>query len=323
MTTSSWDLGVSEELEMVEKRMRELVNSPQKKLTKIALHVIDAGGKRLRPTIAILSHHALHGNDLDRLIDIAAAMELIHSATLVHDDINDGAEMRRGKKAAYKEFGLHEAIVTGDFLFARAFYVGGMFSKRIVELVANSTTQLAEGEIMQFTHKKDLGLSVDQYLKIIEGKTAHPIRSAAEVGACLAEGHADEVRALGEYGLNLGIAFQIVDDILDVVGDSQNVGKTTGIDLREGNMTLPMILSRDEDKNVAKRIKEAFAAKEPSESQIAATLKAVQDAGGVKKALEIARGYASGATEYLDHIPESSHRAGLIKLSKLVVERTS
>jgi octaprenyl-diphosphate synthase len=321
MTNSSWDLGVSEELEMVEKRMRGLVASPQKKLTGIALHVIDAGGKRLRPTIAILSHHALNGNDLNKLIDIAAAMELIHSATLVHDDINDGAEMRRGKKAAYKEFGLHEAIVTGDFLFARAFYVGGLSSKKIVELVANSTTQLAEGEIMQFSHKRDLKLSVDQYLKIIEGKTAHPIRSAAEVGACLAEGHADEVQALGEYGLNLGIAFQIVDDILDVVGDPRNVGKTTGIDLREGNMTLPMILARD--RGLAGRIKKVFDSKKPTNEEIAAVLKAVQEAGGVEKALEIAKGYAAGSTEYLDRIPDSKYREGLLKLSKLVVERTS
>lgn len=319
----SWDLGVSEELEMVEKRMRELVASPQKKLTGVALHVIDAGGKRIRPMIAILSHHALHGNDLSKLIDIAAAMELIHSATLVHDDINDGAEMRRGRKAAHKEFGLHEAIVTGDFLFARAFYVGGLSSKKIVELVANSTTQLAEGEIMQFGHKKDPKLSVDQYLKIIEGKTAHPIRSAAQVGACLAEAHADEIQALGEYGLNLGIAFQIVDDVLDIVGDPQNVGKTTGIDLREGNMTLPMILAREDDKEVAKQIRSVFAEKTPSEEQISRTLKMVREAGGVKKALEIARGYANGATEYLEHIPDSNYHASLVKLSRLIVERTN
>ena len=323
MTNSSWDLGVSEELEMVEKRMRTLVASPQKKLTKVALHIIDAGGKRLRPTIAILSHHALHGNDLNKLIDIAAAMELIHSATLVHDDINDGAEMRRGRKAAYKEFGLHEAIVTGDFLFARAFFVGGQSSKKIVELVADSTTQLAEGEIMQFSHKRDLRLSVDQYLKIIEGKTAHPIRSAAEVGACLAEGHADEVQALGEYGLNLGIAFQIVDDILDVVGNPRDVGKTTGIDLREGNMTLPMILARDKDKGLTGMIKKVFDSKKPTNDEIAAVLKTVQEAGGVEKALEIAKGYAAGSTEYLDRIPDSKYRDSLLKLSKLVVERTS
>lgn len=323
MTTGSWDLGVTEELEMVEKRMRELVTSSQKTLTDITLHVIDAGGKRIRPTLAILSHHALHGNDLDKLIDIAAAMELIHSATLVHDDINDGAEMRRGKKAAYRQFGLHEAIVAGDFLFARAFFVGGQLSKKIIELVANSTTQLAEGEMMQFVHKRDSHLSVDQYLKIIEGKTAHPIRSAAQVGASLAEGHADEIQAIGEYGLNLGIAFQIVDDVLDIIGDEHDLGKPTGTDLREGNLTLPIILSRDRDKQVAKEIKEIFGAQKASEAQISKTLKMVRDAGGVEKAMEIARGYASGATEYLDHLPDTLYRNKLFELTNKVVNRTS
>jgi len=323
MKTGSWDLGVSEELEMVEKRMRELVNSPQMTLTNVALHVIGAGGKRVRPTLAILSHHALHGNDLGKLIDIAAAMELIHSATLVHDDINDGADIRRGRKAAYKQFGLHEAIVAGDFLFARAFYVGGLFSKKIVEVVATSTTRLAEGEMMQFTHKWDSTLSVDQYLKIIEGKTAHPIKSAAEIGASLAEGRPEDIQALGEYGLNLGIAFQIIDDVLDVSGDERSLGKPIGTDLKEGNLTLPLILARDEDKAAARKIKEIFAAKSVTDAQVSETLKIVLGTGAVKKSIEIARGYATGATEYLDRLPESVHRSSLIELSRLVIDRTN
>jgi octaprenyl-diphosphate synthase len=323
MTAGSWDLGVSKELEMVEKRMRELVDSPQMELTDVALHVIGAGGKRVRPTLAILSHHALHGNDMSKLIDIAAAMELIHSATLVHDDINDGADFRRGKKAAYKQFGLHEAIVAGDFLFARAFYVGGLFSKKIVEVVATSTTRLAEGEMMQFKHKWDSGLSVDQYLKIIEGKTAHPIKSAAEIGASLAEGKPEDVQALGEYGLNLGIAFQIVDDVLDVSGDERSLGKPIGTDLREGNLTLPLILARDEDKAAAKQIREVFAAGKVTEEQVAETLEMVRGTGAIEKSLEIAREYATGATEYLDRLPASVHRSRLIDLSRLVVDRTN
>ena len=323
MSKGSWDLGVSKELDMVERRMRELVDSPQRSLTEVSLHVIGAGGKRVRPTLAILAHHALNGNDMKKLTDIAAAMELIHSATLVHDDINDEADLRRGRKAAYKQFGLHEAIVTGDFLFARAFSVGGLFSKKIVELVATSTARLAEGEMMQYAHKWDSNLSVDQYLKIIEGKTAYPLRSAAEVGGSLAEGRPEYIEALGEYGLNLGIAFQIVDDVLDITGDKKKLGKDTGTDIREGSMTLPLILARDEDKAVAKQIKEIFKAGKATDSHAEKTIEMVKETSAIKKSIKIARGYADGATEYLERLPESVHRSRLVDLSRLVVDRTN
>jgi len=323
MNAKSWDLGVSEELEMVEKRMKELVSSSQHLLTTVSLHVIEAGGKRLRPTLTILSYHAMSGNKLKRMIDIAAAMELIHSATLVHDDINDGAETRRGKKAAYKQFGLHEAIVTGDFLFARAYSVGGTFGKEIVELVAKSTTQVAEGEMMQYVHKRDPKLSVDQYLKIIEGKTAYPIKTAAQLGVSLAEGHSEDVRAFGEYGLNLGIAFQIVDDVLDVIGDEKHLGKMVGSDLREGNLTLPVILARDKDKETAKCIKDIFEKDKPTDNDITECLKLVKKSGGIEKSMEIARGYADGAKEYLEHAPASKYRDKLLDLTDRVVSRTA
>ncbi|MDH4123083.1 MAG: polyprenyl synthetase family protein [Thermoplasmata archaeon] len=323
MGTKSWDLGINEELEKVERRMKELVSSSQRLLTDISLHVIDAGGKRLRPTLSILSHHALHGNDLVRLIDISAAMELIHSATLVHDDINDGAEMRRGKKAAYRKYGLHEAIVTGDFLFARAFYIGGTFGKKIVELVAESTTHVAEGEMMQYAHRKDPKLSVDQYLKIIEGKTAYPIRTAAQLGVCLAEGSSEDLRNFGEYGLNLGIAFQIVDDILDINGNEQNLGKMIGSDLREGNLTLPVILARDHDKEIGKHIREFMKDEKPDEKKITDCLEMVRKSGAIKNSLEIAKGYAEGAKEYIEHVSASKYHERLMELTELVINRAT
>ncbi|MEM2839262.1 MAG: polyprenyl synthetase family protein [Thermoplasmata archaeon] len=323
MSANSWDLGINEELEMVEQRMKKLVSSSQHLLTNASLYVIEAGGKRLRPTLAILSHHAMNGNELDRLIDIASAMELIHSATLVHDDINDGAETRRGKKAAYKEFGLHEAIVTGDFLFARAYYIGGTFGRKIVELVANATTQVAEGEMMQYDHRKDPKLSVDQYLRIIEGKTAAPIKTAAQLGVILAKGHSEDIRNFGEYGLNLGIAFQIVDDILDVTGDEHKLGKPIGSDLREGNLTLPVILARDKDKGLAKRIVELFKSEKPGDEDIRKCIEIIRSSDAVDDAIRIARGYAEGAKEYLESVPSSKYRDKLFELTDLVVNRVA
>lgn len=323
MKDDSWDLGLDEELSLVESKIKELVASSQKILTDVALHVIDSGGKRLRPSLAILAHHALDGDDLESVIDIAAALELIHSATLLHDDINDGAEMRRGRKAAYKKYGQHEAIVAGDFMFARAFHIGGKFDEELVDMVADCCKYLAEGEMIQYTHREDTDLSVDEYLRIIEGKTAYPIRASAQVGAFIAEGSSDDINALGDYGLNIGIAFQIVDDILDIVGDEECLGKMTGSDLREGNMTLPIILACEKDREISKRVREFLGVKSADSAELGDFLESIRESGGIESSLELAKEYASGAEENLEDIPDSVHKDSLIKLTKTIVDRSS
>jgi len=323
MNADTWDLGIDEELLKVDRRMRELVQSSQKILTDVALHVIVSGGKRLRPSLSIIAHHSLSGNDMAKVVDIAAALELIHSATLIHDDINDGADMRRGKKAAYKQFGMHESIVAGDFMFARAFYIGGSFDKDIIDMVANCCKMLAEGEMMQYFHRGNPNLTVDDYIKIINGKTAHPIRAAAQVGAQLANGGKVEIDSFGEYGLNLGIAFQIVDDILDIVGDEEQLGKMTGSDLREGNMTLPVILARDNDEEVSKSLSRVLGSRDIERAEIVAFLEKVRESDAIDSAMKIAREYASRAAEFLERIPASVHRDKLDRLTRMVIDRTS
>lgn len=323
MKSDSWNLGVDEELSMVEKRVNELIESTEVILSDVAHHVIDSGGKRLRPSLAILSHHALKGNDLERVVEIAAAIELIHSATLVHDDINDGADMRRGKKAAYKQFGLHEAIVAGDFMFARAFHVGGKFEKEIVDLVAECCAMLAEGEMMQYGHRQNTEVSVDQYIKIIEKKTAQPIKASAQVGAFLANGDGEGVDAFGGYGFNVGIAFQIIDDVLDIVGNKHQLGKMTGSDIREGNMTLPVILARERSEEVRRMLPEVLGMRTIEEERLDTFLETVRSSGGIKSSLKMAREYADKATKYLESIPESIHKSKLEELAYLIVDRSS
>ncbi|HEY5606303.1 MAG TPA: polyprenyl synthetase family protein, partial [Thermoplasmata archaeon] len=217
--TGSLDFGVAKELALVEERIRESIVSEEPLLNDIARYVIDAGGKRIRPVVTLLSFQALGGKDVRQAVDLAAALELIHSATLIHDDINDGGEMRRGRLAAYRKFGLQNALVTGDFLFVKAFGIGGKFDADIVELTANACAALAEGEIRQKRHAYDSGVSREEYLDIIRRKTAMPIMAGAKIAGLLAGARLEHVEAAGDYGLNLGIAFQIVDDILDVIGD--------------------------------------------------------------------------------------------------------
>src|SRR6266566_3319769 len=221
--TGSHDFGMAKELALVEARIRESIVSEEPLLHDIASYVIEAGGKRIRPTVTLLAFQALGGQDTSEAIDLAAALEMIHSATLIHDDINDGGEMRRGRPAAYRKFGLQNALVTGDFLFAKA------------------CAALAEGEIRQQRHAYDTDLTRDECLDIILRKTALPMMAGAKIAGLIAGARLEDVDAVGDYGLNLGIAFQIVDDILDVVGDAVVLGKRPGTDLREGNVTLVAI----------------------------------------------------------------------------------
>ncbi|MCJ7489353.1 MAG: polyprenyl synthetase family protein, partial [Thermoplasmata archaeon] len=264
MRPSPWDFGVDSELKLVEDRLREMVKSEEEILTDASLHVIDSGGKRFRPTVTILSYKSLGGQDVDKIVDIAAGFELIHSATLVHDDINDGGNTRRGRETVYLKYGLHNAVVTGDFLFVKAFSLGGMFDKEVVRITSDACAKLAEGEIMQSRYRHTKDLSMNEYVRIMERKTAEPLSAGATVGAYLAGGTMEELRCLGAYGLNLGIAFQIVDDILDFVGEEARTGKPVGTDLREGYLTLPSLIAMKESESASKELADVVSQDEPS-----------------------------------------------------------
>src|SRR2546426_4145768 len=231
----SLDFGVANELALVEARIRESIVTEEPLLHDIARYVIESGGKRIRPMVTLLAFRALGGKDVRQAVDLAAAFELIHSATLIHDDINDGGEMRRGRLAAYKKFGLQNALVTGDFLFVKAFGIGGRFDDDIVEITANVCAALAEGEIRQNRHAHDTDVTRSEYLDIIERKTALPMSAGARGAGLLANARLEHIEDVGDYGINLGMAFQIVDDILDVVGDASRPGQPPGAAVGEGN----------------------------------------------------------------------------------------
>src|SRR5256886_2421625 len=233
--TTSLDFGVAKEMALVEAKIRQSIVSEEPLLHDIARYVIDAGGKRIRPMVTLLAFRALGGTDVSQAIDLAAALELIHSATLIHDDINDGGEMRRGRLTAYKKFGLQNALITGDFLFVKAFGIGGKFDAEIVELTADACAALAEGEIRQKRHAFDTNVSHQEYVDIITRKTALPIMAGAKIIGLIAGARLEDIEAVGEYGLNLGIAFPDSGHILHRDRGGGPFGESTGTDLREGN----------------------------------------------------------------------------------------
>ena len=323
MTTNPWDSGIQKELELVERKLRDMVNSQESILTDASLHVIEAGGKRLRPTVTILTYKALGGNDTEKIVDIATGFELIHSATLVHDDINDGGVTRRGRETVYKKYGLHDAVVTGDFLFVKAFQLGGRFDKSVVELTADACAKLAEGEVMQnrYRHKKDL--SIDTYLKIMERKTAYPIKAGAMVGAYLAHASEEVMQSVGSYGLDLGIAFQIIDDVLDFTGDQKKTGKLGGMDLKEGHLTLPSLLAMKDSVGSKDTILEVISSDDPKPERVKKCVELVLASGAIGKSKGMAEYYGIEALGHLGCMPKGPETQSLRDLVKKVLERDS
>src|SRR5437867_12260447 len=322
--TTTWDFGVSHELDLVERRIRDSLASEEPLLTEIAQYVITSGGKRIRTVVTLLAFKAAGGEDIERAVDIAAALELIHSATLIHDDINDGGTERRGRPAAFLKYGLQEALVTGDFLFTRAFRIGGKLDDDIVDLTARVCAALAEGEILQKRHLGDVTVTRETYLDIITRKTATPVATAARVGALVGHGRAEHVDAAGEYGLNLGIAFQIVDDILDVVGDGARLGKRTGTDLREGNVTLVAIHALNDGSSIDVRSLERLIAKRRKrEEDVQRGLGLLRDSGAIEKARAEAFAFGQLAKKALDPLPESDAKASMVQLVDYVLSRES
>ncbi len=224
---------LDEGLAAVERAMLKVTDSQVDVLRDASRHILGAGGKRIRPRLLLLSYMALGGLELNRVARPAAAIELMHTASVVHDDINDHGIMRRGRPSVNAAWGRTFALLTGDYLFTAVYELMAPFGELNVDL-AQAATALVEGETLQATAVKDNNFSRDVYMRVIALKTAALFRAAGAIGAKLAGASKSEVHALAEFGFNLGLAFQIVDDILDLVGDEDRLGKTSGIDRDQG-----------------------------------------------------------------------------------------
>ncbi|PIT11777.1 octaprenyl diphosphate synthase [Snodgrassella alvi] len=230
-----------EDLSRVDAVINRAVESEVVLISQIGQYIISAGGKRLRPIITILAGKALSYNE-DPLFSLAAMVEFIHTSTLLHDDVVDESDLRRGRETANNLFGNAAAVLVGDFLYTRAFQLMvGSGSLRILEVMAEATNIIAEGEVMQLMNIGNIDITEEQYIQVIEYKTAKLFQAAAQVGAILARATEKQELALKNYGTYLGTAFQIIDDVLDYAGDVDTIGKNVGDDLAEGKPTLPLI----------------------------------------------------------------------------------
>ncbi len=316
------DFGVGAELRLVEETLRESVKSESPLLNEIAMHVIAAGGKRIRPAICVLSYKAVGGTEknITSAIDASVAVELIHSATLIHDDITDEGEMRRGKVTAYRKYGVHNALVAGDFMFVQGFKYGQFLSPESIRIAAEAYERLAEGEMLQEQWKNNVAIPRDIYIDIISGKTASVFSASAQLGAFHGGGTDEEIEMLGQFGTNVGIAFQIVDDVLDIVSDENTLGKSVGNDLKEGNMTLPLIYAMNNGVD-RKLLAEVISKKDKSAELVRKAVEMIRHSGCIPESHTQAELFIDKAKENIAGLRESRYKDELLVLADSVITR--
>lgn len=221
-------------LQAVEQLLLTVTRSAVPLLSETTAHILSAGGKRLRPRLVLLAYAAAGGTNIDEAVPLAAAVEIIHTATLVHDDINDHGTLRRGRETVNSRWGSTFALLTGDYMFTKTYEIMAPYSAELNRILARAAIQLVEGETLQIQAARQGALDRDTYYEIIAKKTAALFVACTELGATAAGAPTPWIEALSRYAFNLGLAFQIVDDILDLVGDAQTLGKNAGIDLSQG-----------------------------------------------------------------------------------------
>ena len=287
---------------------------------QVSRYIISAGGKRLRPVLLLLVCGALGYTGTQRY-NLAAVVEFIHTATLLHDDVVDDSEMRRGLATANESFGNPASVLVGDFLYSRAFQMmvdaGDM---RIMEILSDATNVIAEGEVMQLMNMHDPSLDEAGYLRVIRSKTAKLFEASARLGAILAKSDSTLENACAQYGQALGTAFQVIDDVLDYDGDPAVMGKNLGDDLREGKATLPLIIAMqrgtDAQRNMIK-----LAIETGDLSQLGAILAVVRDTGSLAASRQAAACEAERAIEALDTLKPSQYRDALLQLASQLLIR--
>ncbi len=310
---------VAEPLRQVEARLAERMESPIGAIPQVGAHLLGAGGKRLRPLIAVLAARAARA-DMDLAIAVGCAAELIHTATLYHDDVVDDGRVRRGRPAARMVFGNGIVVLVGDFCLARALQaVAATGSLPAVQSLAATVTEMAEGEVAQLEGAGNPDITAEDYFRVIDRKTASLIAWCARVG----DGTPAAVGPrLDGYGRALGRAFQIADDVLDCIDDETAAGKSVGHDLREGKLTLPVLLACEADGALRGRIREELGEHGISADAAAEILAAVRRAGGVELARQRAAALAKEAVSHLAALPESPFRDALRDLALFSAERT-
>jgi octaprenyl-diphosphate synthase len=298
-------------------------------VSQVAEHIVAGGGKRLRPLIVLLSAHAAGGGRAlagDRHHQAAAFIEFIHTATLLHDDVVDHSSLRRGRETANAVFGNEASVLVGDFVYSRAFQMMAAIGvQRVMEIMADATNVIAEGEVLQLMNAQDPDTTEERYLEVIYRKTAQLFEAGAQVAAVLCGGSPEAQRGLATYGKHLGTAYQLVDDVLDYRSDPASRGKNLGEDLAEGKMTLPLIHAlrhaRDADQALIRNAILHAGEGAQRQGDLDRIIAAIDASGGIGYTRERAEAESRAAVDALATVPGSVYREALASLARVAVAR--
>ncbi len=313
---------IADDMEGVNDVIRRHLHSDITLICQIINYILESGGKRIRPLLALLSARACSYTG-EKHLQVAAIIEFIHTATLLHDDVVDSSSMRRGHETANLIWGNEASILAGDFLFSRSFEmmveVGEM---RVMEILARASNTIAEGEVMQLLNSNDPDSSEEHYMVVIQSKTAKLFEAACQLGAVLA-GQSQEVEAAcANYGIHLGTAFQLKDDVLDYQSSPEEMGKNLGDDLTEGKPTLPLIHAlKHSDRETAELIREAII--EGGRKHLQEVMTAIEETGAIEHTLKAAQQQALLAQQHIEKLPDNEYRRALTDLTRFAISRTS
>lgn len=290
-------------------------------INQIGDYIINSGGKRLRPLLVLLMARAMSYQGMHH-IDLAVVIEFIHTATLLHDDVVDASDMRRGQQSANAVFGNEASVLVGDFLYTRAFQMMvGIDSMRVMQILSDATNTIAEGEVLQLLNCHDPDTTEERYMDVIHYKTAKLFEAACQLAVVLAGGTEAEENAMARYGMYLGTAFQLTDDVLDYSATSEQLGKNIGDDLAEGKPTLPLIHAMREGSSQQRaRIRQAI--EQGGRENMAEIMLAIESTGAIAYTSRTAQQEADRALAELENIPDSPYRQALAALAKYSVART-
>ncbi len=290
-------------------------------IRQIAEYIVGGGGKRLRPAVLILAARAL-GYEGTQHHNLAAVVEFIHTATLLHDDVVDDSSMRRGRKTSNAQFGNPASVLVGDFLYSRSFQMMVQSQDlRVLGVLADATNVIAEGEVLQLLNVHNADITVSAYLEVVRRKTSKLFEAAGHLGAIIARASASDGTALGRYGMHVGTAFQLIDDVLDYSGDEREMGKSVGDDLSEGKPTLPLIYVLEQGSSEqARTVRRAI--EQGGREDLAQVLEAVKMCGALEYTREQARREVEIARQSLEGIADTQYREALLNLATFAVERS-
>lgn len=311
---------VEADLRLLTENLKQLVGARHPILYAAAEHLFGAGGKRLRPAIVLLFSRATMPDQeiTPKHRRLAEITEMIHTASLVHDDVIDEAELRRGVPTVHSSFGNRVAVLAGDFLFAQSsWYLANLDNLAVVKLLSEVIMDLAEGEIQQGLNRFDTSLSIEAYLEKSYYKTASLLANSSEAAGILSGVPVEMAKNFYNYGRNIGLAFQIVDDILDFTASSDTLGKPAGSDLKSGNLTAPVLYALEEKPYLEGLIEREFA----QEGDLEQALRLIEDSQGIQRARELAAHHAELAVQYLEGLPTSAPRQALVELADYVLSR--